>query len=82
MKKPEIEFTLNSQGITIFSKRLKVPVFLKFEKNNCEFCKGACSEVDYSIDPKGITVYNKNFTSPNTLSLKKRSIFNRAHFLK
>lgn len=55
---PEIEFSLNSQGITIFSKYLNTPRFVPFDhKGRCPTCKSDNVELDYTVFDKGVIIY-------------------------
>jgi hypothetical protein len=56
---PEIEFSISSSGITIFSPtRLTTPRYLQFDsKGRCQTCKSDNVEVDYVIQREGVTIF-------------------------
>ena len=55
---PEIEFSINSHGITIFSDNLNTPRFIPFDqKGRCNACKSDNVEVDYAIHDTGVILY-------------------------
>ena len=59
---PEIEFNLNSSGITIFCPLLNTPRFVPFDqKGRCPVCKSDNVEIDYILQPEGVTIMCSRF---------------------
>jgi hypothetical protein len=55
---PEIEFVLNSHGITLFSNYFVNPRYILFEqKGRCPTCKSDNVEVDYAIHNSGVVIF-------------------------
>lgn len=56
---PTIDFTVTSNGITIFSdKYLKTPRFVPFDlAGKCQLCKSDAVDLDYVIQPYGCIFY-------------------------
>jgi hypothetical protein len=55
---PEIEFSVNSFGVTIFSNYLNTPRFVPFDhKGRCTQCKSDNVDLDYAIHDTGVILY-------------------------
>nr|CAD2195756.1 unnamed protein product [Meloidogyne enterolobii]CAD2209341.1 unnamed protein product [Meloidogyne enterolobii] len=56
---PEIEFNVNTNGITLQAKsRLSTPRFLPFDQcGRCRECKSIEVEIDFVVTKEGVTVY-------------------------
>jgi len=59
---PEIEFNVNSSGVTIFCTQLITPRFVPFDqKGKCPLCKSDNVELSYIIQTEGITLVCPRF---------------------
>ena len=59
---PEIEFYVNSSGVTIFCTQLITPRFVPFDqKGRCPTCKSDNVELEYIIQTEGITLVCPRF---------------------
>ncbi|KAL3103959.1 hypothetical protein niasHT_030117 [Heterodera trifolii] len=57
---PEIEFNVNTMGVTVYSpRRLKTPRFVPWDQpGRCTRCKSGNVELDYFIQPEGVTIFS------------------------
>ncbi|KAL3087172.1 hypothetical protein niasHS_005411 [Heterodera schachtii] len=57
---PEIEFNVNTMGVTVYSpSRLKTPRFVPWDQpGRCTRCKSGNVELDYFIQPEGVTIFS------------------------
>ncbi|KAL3107142.1 hypothetical protein niasHT_019538 [Heterodera trifolii] len=57
---PEIEFNVNTMGVTVYSPRhLKTPRFVPWDQpGRCTRCKSGSVELDYFIQPEGVTIFS------------------------
>jgi hypothetical protein len=59
---PEVDFSISTTGITIYSKRFKEPRYLEFEKKGkCRNCKTGVSDIGYYIDATGVGINCSRF---------------------
>jgi hypothetical protein len=62
---PEVEFSISTTGMTIYSKRFKEPRYLEFEKKGkCRCCKSGVVDIEYVVDPTGVEIYCSRFDGP------------------
>jgi hypothetical protein len=48
---PEVDFSISTTGMTIYSKRFKEPRYLEFEKKGkCRCCKSGVVDIEYVVD--------------------------------
>ena len=57
---PEIDFVVNSSGITIYCpNRIRMPRFVPFDlRGRCSQCRGDQIDIDYIIQEDGVTIYS------------------------
>ena len=79
---PEVEFVLNSNGVTVFCPQLETPRFVPFDqKGRCPTCKSDNVEIDYIIQDDGVTLFcsrmkDKKFIAfDQKLEIKDKSFF-------
>ena len=54
---PQIDFTVNATGLTIFSPHFNTPRYLPLDlPGRCTRCKSTTVEVDYVLQPNGVTI--------------------------
>ena len=59
---PDIDFSLNTNGITIYSEFLNTPRFVPFDnKGRCNRCKSDNVEFDFAVHDTGIIIYCSRF---------------------
>ena len=62
---PEVDFSVSTQGVTIYSDRFTEPRFLEFDiKGKCPKCKSNSTEIDYFINESGIEIESTRFIAP------------------
>ena len=55
---PDVDFKINTSGITVICSRLYMPRFIEFDiKGKCNTCKCDMLEVDFVVTIDGITIY-------------------------
>ena len=55
---PDIDFVVNSIGITVHSKRLITPRLVPWDlPGKCSRCKSLSVDVDYLLQPHGLTLF-------------------------
>ena len=59
---PEVDFSVSTQGVTIYSDRFFEPRFLEFDiKGKCPKCKSNSTDIDYFINANGIEIESTRF---------------------
>jgi hypothetical protein len=54
----EVDFFVNSNGVTVFCLYFTTPRFIPFDiKGRCSMCKCDSTDIDYVIQSQGITIY-------------------------
>ena len=61
-EKPEVDFIVNGQGVTVYSGRFFEPRFLEWDiKGKCPKCKSSNVDIDFFVTGNGIELHSSRF---------------------
>ena len=80
---PDVEFILNSNGITVFCPYLETPSFVPFDqKGKCPTCKSDNVEIDYVVQPEGVTIYSTRMKDKKFVAFDRQREFRDRSYMR
>lgn len=62
---PEVDFSVTSLGITIYSPRFSEPRYIDFDfKGKCKTCKSQIADIEFFVDGNFVKLYSSRFKQP------------------